>query len=46
MDLLLVDSGDMHDGNGITDGFPSGDVNGHEVATSLISAWVFTDAFH
>ncbi|KAF8581789.1 hypothetical protein K439DRAFT_1352955 [Ramaria rubella] len=30
VDLLLVDSGDMHDGNGITDGFPDGDVNGHE----------------
>ncbi|KAF8527014.1 Metallo-dependent phosphatase-like protein [Hysterangium stoloniferum] len=30
VDLLLVDSGDLHDGNGLTDGFLPGDVNGHE----------------
>ncbi|KAG8973651.1 hypothetical protein FRC05_008587 [Tulasnella sp. 425] len=29
-DLLVVDSGDMHDGNGLSDGFPPGGVNGHE----------------
>ncbi|KIO23880.1 hypothetical protein M407DRAFT_15501 [Tulasnella calospora MUT 4182] len=29
-DLLVVDSGDMHDGNGLSDGFPEGGVNGHE----------------
>jgi 2',3'-cyclic-nucleotide 2'-phosphodiesterase (5'-nucleotidase family) len=28
--LLLVDSGDLHDGTGLTDGFPPGGVNGHE----------------
>lgn len=31
VDLLLVDSGDLHDGNGLSDGFPKGGVNGHEV---------------
>lgn len=31
-DLLVVDSGDMHDGNGLSDGFPPGGVNGHEVS--------------
>lgn len=45
-DLLLVDSGDMHDGNGITDGFPPGDVNGHEVNAHSISGWDATDAPH
>ncbi|KAG9005195.1 hypothetical protein FRB90_010506 [Tulasnella sp. 427] len=30
VDLLVVDSGDMHDGNGLSDGFPPGGVNGHE----------------
>ncbi|KAG9051650.1 hypothetical protein FS837_000037 [Tulasnella sp. UAMH 9824] len=29
-DLLVVDSGDMHDGNGLSDGFPEGGVDGHE----------------
>ena len=28
--MLLVDSGDLHDGTGLTDGFPPGGVNGHE----------------
>lgn len=29
-DLLVVDSGDMHDGNGLSDGFPEGGIDGHE----------------
>ncbi|KAG8922642.1 hypothetical protein FRC00_007180, partial [Tulasnella sp. 408] len=29
-DLLVVDSGDMHDGNGLSDGFSEGGVDGHE----------------
>lgn len=33
VDLLVVDSGDLHDGNGLSDGFPPGGVNGHEVRT-------------
>ncbi|KAG5726222.1 hypothetical protein E4T56_gene20533 [Termitomyces sp. T112] len=30
VDLLLVDSGDLHDGTGLTDGDPAGGVNGQE----------------
>ncbi|KAI0753174.1 Metallo-dependent phosphatase-like protein [Daedaleopsis nitida] len=30
VDLLLVDSGDLHDGTGISDGFPPGGVDAHE----------------
>lgn len=30
VDLLLVDSGDTHDGTGLSDGYPPGDVDGHE----------------
>ncbi|KAK0218158.1 Metallo-dependent phosphatase-like protein [Armillaria fumosa] len=30
VDLLLVDSGDIHDGTGLSDGFPPGGVDGHE----------------
>jgi 2',3'-cyclic-nucleotide 2'-phosphodiesterase (5'-nucleotidase family) len=30
VDLLLVDTGDLHDGNGITDGGPPGHVNAEE----------------
>ncbi|KAG8739790.1 hypothetical protein FRC10_005173 [Ceratobasidium sp. 414] len=30
VDLLLVDSGDLHDGTGLTDGFPVGQVDGQE----------------
>ena len=30
-DLLLVDSGDIHDGTGLTDGGPAGTIDGHEV---------------
>ncbi|PPQ78988.1 hypothetical protein CVT25_002272 [Psilocybe cyanescens] len=29
-DLLLVDSGDLHDGTGLTDGFPTGGVDAHD----------------
>ncbi|KAL0564807.1 hypothetical protein V5O48_017229 [Marasmius crinis-equi] len=29
VDLLLVDSGDLHDGTGLSDGFPPGQVDGH-----------------
>ncbi|KAF7344437.1 Metallophos domain-containing protein [Mycena sanguinolenta] len=29
VDLLLVDSGDLHDGTGLSDGFPPGGVDGH-----------------
>lgn len=30
VDLLLVDSGDIHDGTGLSDGFPPGGVDAHE----------------
>ncbi|KAJ3484948.1 hypothetical protein NLI96_g5291 [Meripilus lineatus] len=30
VDLLLVDSGDLHDGTGLSDGFPAGGVDAHE----------------
>ncbi|EKM81183.1 hypothetical protein AGABI1DRAFT_72051 [Agaricus bisporus var. burnettii JB137-S8] len=30
VDLILVDSGDLHDGTGITDGFPPGGVDAHD----------------
>ncbi|RPD70195.1 hypothetical protein L226DRAFT_539048 [Lentinus tigrinus ALCF2SS1-7] len=30
VDLLLVDSGDLHDGTGVSDGFPPGGLDGHE----------------
>ncbi|KAH7918982.1 Metallo-dependent phosphatase [Leucogyrophana mollusca] len=30
VDLLLVDSGDLHDGTGLSDGFPPGGVDAHE----------------
>ncbi|KAH9935238.1 Metallo-dependent phosphatase-like protein [Epithele typhae] len=30
VDLLLVDSGDLHDGTGLSDGYPAGGVDGHE----------------
>ncbi|KAF8485567.1 Metallo-dependent phosphatase-like protein [Gautieria morchelliformis] len=45
VDLLLVDSGDMHDGNGITDGFPAGDVNGHEVKSILALLYKYGVAY-
>ena len=28
--MLLVDSGDLHDGTGLSDGYPAGGVDGHE----------------
>ncbi|KAJ7272004.1 Metallo-dependent phosphatase-like protein [Mycena haematopus] len=30
VDLLLVDSGDLHDGTGLSDGYPAGGVDGHD----------------
>ncbi|KAI0821280.1 Metallo-dependent phosphatase-like protein [Irpex lacteus] len=36
VDLLLVDSGDLHDGTGITDGYPAGGVDAHD-ATKFIA---------
>ncbi|KDN47037.1 hypothetical protein RSAG8_03814, partial [Rhizoctonia solani AG-8 WAC10335] len=30
VDLLLVDSGDLHDGTGLSDGFPVGQIDGQE----------------
>ncbi|KAF5365960.1 hypothetical protein D9758_006656 [Tetrapyrgos nigripes] len=30
VDLLLIDSGDLHDGTGLSDGFPSGGIDGHD----------------
>ncbi|CUA73945.1 putative protein PB2B2,06c [Rhizoctonia solani] len=35
VDLLLVDSGDLHDGSGLTDGYPKGSVNGHEARIAI-----------
>jgi 2',3'-cyclic-nucleotide 2'-phosphodiesterase (5'-nucleotidase family) len=35
-DLLLIDSGDLHDGNGLTDGYPAGEVDAHE-ANKLVA---------
>ncbi|EIW80437.1 hypothetical protein CONPUDRAFT_90659 [Coniophora puteana RWD-64-598 SS2] len=35
VDLLLVDSGDLHDGTGLSDGYPAGSVDGHETNTFL-----------
>ncbi|RDX45298.1 hypothetical protein OH76DRAFT_1358128 [Lentinus brumalis] len=35
VDLLLVDSGDIHDGAGVSDGFPPGGVDGHESSKFL-----------
>lgn len=32
VDLLLVDSGDVHDGTGLSDGFPPGQVDAHAVS--------------
>ncbi|KAF8733290.1 hypothetical protein AX14_003932 [Amanita brunnescens Koide BX004] len=30
VDLLVVDTGDLHDGTGLSDGYPPGGVDGHE----------------
>jgi 2',3'-cyclic-nucleotide 2'-phosphodiesterase (5'-nucleotidase family) len=30
VDLLIVDSGDLHDGTGLTDGFPVGGIDAHD----------------
>lgn len=37
VDLLLVDSGDLHDGTGLSDGFPVGGVDAHDVSPGLSS---------
>jgi 2',3'-cyclic-nucleotide 2'-phosphodiesterase (5'-nucleotidase family) len=39
VDLLLVDSGDLHDGTGLSDGYPPGGVDAHEVNLSILSLW-------
>lgn len=31
LDLLLVDTGDVHDGTGLSDGFPAGQLDAHAV---------------
>ena len=31
VDLLLVDSGDLHDGTGLSDGYPPGGIDAHDV---------------
>ncbi|KAK0189114.1 Metallo-dependent phosphatase-like protein [Armillaria mellea] len=36
VDLLLIDSGDVHDGTGLSDGFPPGGVDGHESTQFLV----------
>lgn len=36
VDLLLVDSGDIHDGTGLSDGSPPGTIDGHDVSTLLL----------
>jgi hypothetical protein len=35
VDLLLVDSGDIHHGTGLADGGPPGSIDAHEVSTWL-----------
>ncbi|KAJ3737648.1 Metallo-dependent phosphatase-like protein [Lentinula guzmanii] len=30
VDLLLIDSGDLHDGTGLSDGFPAGGIDAHD----------------
>ncbi|KAG9128442.1 hypothetical protein FRC07_011199 [Ceratobasidium sp. 392] len=36
VDLLLADSGDLHDGSGLTDGYPLPGVNGHEAVKPFL----------
>ena len=36
VDLLLVDSGDLHDGTGLLDGGPIGSVNAQDVCALLV----------
>lgn len=36
VDLLLVDSGDLHDGTGLSDGYPPGGVDAHDVRAPLL----------
>ena len=35
VDLLLVDSGDVHDGTGLSDGYPPGGVDAHDVSDRM-----------
>ena len=35
MDLLLVDTGDLHDGTGLSDGFPAGGIDGQQSSQLL-----------
>lgn len=35
VDLLLIDSGDLHDGTGLTDGYPAGGIDAHDVSTDF-----------
>ncbi|ELU44243.1 vacuolar protein [Rhizoctonia solani AG-1 IA] len=41
VDLLVIDSGDLHDGNGLSDGFPVGGVNGQKRVAefSFLTVW-------
>ncbi|KZT05411.1 uncharacterized protein LAESUDRAFT_727057 [Laetiporus sulphureus 93-53] len=36
VDLLLIDTGDLHDGTGLSDGFPPGQVDGHETNNFIL----------
>lgn len=36
VDLLVIDSGDLHDGNGLTDGFLPGGVDAHDANELLV----------
>ncbi|KAG6907592.1 hypothetical protein DXG01_008312 [Tephrocybe rancida] len=38
VDLLLVDSGDLHDGSGLTEGYPAGGVDGRDVSGSICAS--------
>ena len=52
VDLLLVDSGDLHDGTGLSDGFPPGEIDGHEVrirsefSISCLTRWYLDKPVH
>ena len=38
-----MDSGDLHDGTGLSDGFPPGGIDAHDVSRSSINIVVFMD---
>ncbi len=42
VDLLLVDSGDVHDGTGLSDGFLPGGLDAHAVRSMLFFARVYS----